>query len=168
MGKCWSMFREMIHMLYGAFLWRGLRLRLRIDYKKVVLVLVNENRKLDYYALVHLGDYMDRKHADGAVVLFYDDATCSLAQEALAGCGNVEKPMRLYRCAEKTIATVYDYYSFHKFFDNIAFTYASRPKDNLLAKVLEETQINEEDAVCLGLYRLRKVSAHAAPDKRDK
>lgn len=162
------MFRETAHMLYGAFLWKMLRLRLRIDYQKVVLVLVNENRKLDYYALAHLEDYMDRKHADGAVVLFYDDETCGLAQEVLEDYGNAKKTVRLCRCNGRTIEAVYDYYSFHKFFDSIAFTYAFRPKDNMLGRVLEETQVNEEEAVCLGLYRLRKVSAQAAPGKRDK
>ncbi len=156
------MFREMARMLHGAFLWAMLRFQCRIDYKKVVLVLVNDNRKLDYYALAHLGDYMDRKYADGAVVLFYDNKTCRLARKALAEYGSGGKKVRLCRCAKKTIETVYDYYSFHKFFDNIAFTYVSRPKDNLLGRVLKETQVNEEDAVCLGLYHLRTVPARAS------
>ena len=134
------MFREMARMLHGAFLWAMLRFQCRIDYKKVVLVLVNDNRKLDYYAY----------------------KTCRLARKALAEYGSGGKKVRLCRCAKNTIETVYDYYSFHKFFDNIAFTYVSRPKDNLLGRVLKETQVNEEDAVCLGLYHLRTVPARAS------
>ena len=52
------------------------------------------------------------------------------------------------------------------FFDNIVFTYAFRPQDNLLGKVLKETQVNEEDAVCLGLYHLRAVLSLRKKDKR--
>ena len=39
----------------------------------------------------------------------------------------------------------------------IVFTYTTSPKDNQLGRVLKETQVNEEEAVCLGLYQLRKV-----------
>lgn len=134
-------------------------MKLRIDYKTVVLVPVNENRKLDYYALAHLGNYMDRKHAKGAVVLLHEKETLRLAEEVLAKYRLETKKVRLCRCAGKTLDTVYDYYSFHKFFDNIAFTCTSRPEDNLLGRLLEETQVKEEDAVCLGLYHLRTVPA---------
>lgn len=151
------MFKETVHVLHGAFLWKMLRLKLRIDYKTVVLVLVNENRKLDYYALAHLGDYMARKHAKSAVVLFYENETGRLAEEVLAKYEITGKNVRLCRCARKTVETVHDYYSFHNFFDSIAFTYTSQPGDNMLGRLLEETQVNEEDAVCLGLYHLRMV-----------
>ena len=55
------------------------------------------------------------------------------------------------------LKALYDYYSFDKFFDNIVFTYKTFPKYNLLGKVLNETSINEQDAVCLALYHLREV-----------
>lgn len=144
-------------MLWGAFLWQVLRFRFGIGYKKVVLVPVNENRKLDYYALAHLKDFMDRKCVDRAVVLFCENETRCLAQEVLAEYAGLEQKVRLHRCARKTIEKAYEYYAFHKFFDNIAFTYVSRPGENLLGRLLEETQVDEEDAACLGLYHLRTV-----------
>lgn len=155
-----------MHVLRGAFLWRMFRRKHEIDYKKVVLILTGENRELDYYALAHLGDYMDRKYADGAVVLFDRDKTYQMAEDVLAEYGSADKKVCLCQCSRKFIEIVHDYYSFHKFFDNLVFTFASRPKDNLLGKVLEETQVNEEDAVCMGLYRLRNVPALRKRDKR--
>lgn len=157
MGKCWNMFKETAHVLWGAFLWQVLRLRFWIGYKKVVLVPVNENRELDYYALAHLKDYMDRKSVDSAIVLYCENETRCLSQEVLAEYAGLEKKVRLHRFSKKTIEKVYDYYSFYKFFDNIAFTYVSRPVENLLGKLLEKTLVDEEDAVCLGLYHLRTV-----------
>lgn len=154
------MFKEALHILHGVFLWRMLRLKLRINYKKVVLVLVNENSELDYYALAHLEDYMNRKFADEAVVLYLDEEGIDhFAESVLAEYVSAEKKVRLCKCSRRTVEAVYDYYSFHKFFDNLTFTFASHPKDNLLGKVLEKTQVNEEDAVCLGLYHLRTVPA---------
>ena len=50
-----------------------LRLKYARDYKKVVLVPVNEIRDLDYYALAHLEDYMERKYAKEAIVLYEGD-----------------------------------------------------------------------------------------------
>lgn len=161
------MFRATVHVLYGAFLWRMLRLKLGIDYKTVVLILVNENRKLDYYALAHLGDYMSRKHAESAVVLFCENETYRMAKSVLGEYEGAGKEVRLCRCERKKVEAVYDYYSFHIFFDNVAFTYISRPGDNLLGRVLEETQVNEEDAVCLGLYHLRKVPVLGEGDSRN-
>ncbi len=160
------MFKETLHILHGAFLWRMLRLKYAIDYRKVVLVPVNEIRELDYYALAHLEDFMDRKCAREAVVLYEGMDTYHLAEEVLAEYGSGGKKVRLCPCGRKTLETVYDYYSFHKFFDNIVFTYAFRPQDNLLGKVLKETQVNEEDAVCLGLYHLRAVLPLRKKDKR--
>ena len=160
------MFKETLHILHGVFLWRMLRLKYAIDYKKVVLVPVNEIRDLDYYALAHLEDYMERKYAKEAIVLYEGKDTYHLAEEVLAEYGSGGNKVRLCPCDRKTIETIYDYYSFHKFFDNIVFTYAFRPEDNLLRKVLSETQVNEEDAVCLGLYRLRMVLPLRKKDKR--
>ena len=63
------MFKEVIRILYGSFIWNILRLRLRINSKKVVIILVGENRKLDYYAMLHLKDYMKRKCVNQALIL---------------------------------------------------------------------------------------------------
>lgn len=45
----------------------------------------------------------------------------------------------------------------YKFYENIVFTYDNRPEDNLLGDLLEEGLIDEKEAVCLGLFGLRKV-----------
>lgn len=146
------MLREMIHIVHGAIIWNIFRLRFQVDEKKVVLVLVNDNEKLDYYALVHLKHYMERKYAKEAILLFDDRIVYKKAKKI-----KLEVPVRFCRWERKTIKWLYDYYSFYCFSDKIVFTYTDCPKDNGLGKLLRETQVQEEEAVCLGLYRLRTV-----------
>lgn len=54
---------------------------------------------------------------------------------------------------------LYDAYCFYKFYDNIVFTYDSRPEDNRLGMLLEERLVGVGEAVCLGLFGL-----HQAPE----
>lgn len=146
------MFRETVQMVYGALSWKVMRIKFRVNYKKVILVLVNENKELDYYAMIHLKDYMQRKYANEALILYADKTVYHMIRNIKTG---VNK--KVYQYPEKKIRRIYRYYSFFKFFDNIVFTYTSSPKDNQLGKILKETQVNEEEAVCLGLYQLRTV-----------
>lgn len=163
MGKYLKMYKKIIRMLYGAFIWKMMCLRFQIDYKKVVVVLVNENEMLDYYAMMHLKNYMNRKYAEEALILFDDKKVYKMVKSM-----RLDVRVKLYRYPVKRIKRLYEYYSFYKFFDNIVFTYTTQPKDNQLGKALKETQVNEEDAVCLGLYRLRSVPALNSKAQRDR
>ena len=100
--------------------------------------------------LLHLKDYMRRKVADRAVILASDRKIWKQAA-AFASCF----PVKAYLVKEQELLLLYDYYCFEEYFDNVVFTFVSRPKDNLLERVLRETDVDEEEAVCLGLYCLR-------------
>lgn len=104
------MFREMIFILHGVWIWQILCFQFCIDKKTVVLILTGDNRKLDWYALVHLKDFMDRKFAKRAVILFYDKA--AYRQIKLA---DLPDSIRLYYLTEKKIRKLYNYYSFYYF-----------------------------------------------------
>lgn len=157
MGKCWNMFREIMHLLKGASEWQRLCVRLGIGEKKAVLVLVNDNPRLDLYALYYLRDFMDRKYAEQAIVFSDDKKVCNRAVR-MKQKGKLPDSVKIYRCPAEKMRALYKYYSFYKFSDKIVFTYTDDPKDNQLGKALRETPVNERDAVCLGLYHLRKIS----------
>lgn len=148
------MFKETIRILYGSFIWNILRLRLRINSKKVVIILVGENRKLDYYAMLHLKDYMERKCVDHTIILLDDKKIYKMVKKVASAVD-----LKIYCYSKDKIKKLYNYYSFHKFSERVVFTYTDQPKDNQLGRVLRETTINEEEAVCLGLYHLRTVPA---------
>lgn len=146
------MVNELINVLYGAVIWQIWKLRFAINQKKVVLVLTGENQKVDESALNHLNDFMNRKYADGAIIIIDCKKMSQLIKKtALPSC------VKVYQCSRNTIKFLYRYYSFYKCSDKLVFTYTDQPKDNQLGRVLRETLINEEEAVCLGLYRLRKI-----------
>lgn len=149
------MFKEIFSVLQGAVTWQVLRMRLRIDKKKVILVLTGENQTLDNYALLHLKDFADRKYADGVIVLSADKVAQKKIRVIRAL--GLDVPVRWCRWSKQKIRYLYRYYSFYLFSDKIVFTYTSQPKDNQLGKLLSETEVNEEEVVCLGLYRLRAV-----------
>lgn len=119
---------------------------------------MGDNQKLDEYALIHLKDFMDRKYAKGAVLFLKDKRDYGRFKR-------VKLPEGVKFCLYpvRKIQILYDYYSFHRFSDKILFTYTDSPKENELGRLLRETEIDEEEAVCLGLYRLRSV-----PGRKDR
>lgn len=143
---------EMISVLRGAAVWGLLQLRFHIDEKTVVLILTGDDRELDRYALIHLQDYMDRKYAEKAIIIYQDE-------EAHGQIELAELPGGAQTCgwSKRRVQILYGFYCFYLFSDKIVFTYMDRPADNLLGRLLRETVVGEEEAVCLGLYRLRKV-----------
>lgn len=149
------MIKEILAVLQGALIWQIFCIQCHVDKKRVVLVLVNDNRRLDAYALAHIEDFMGRKYADEAIILFSGENTRRMIQKA--GKSYIKSPVRLCCWPGKRIEKLYRYYSFYRFSDRIVFTYTDRPKDNRLGRVLRETRITEEEAVCLGLYRLRRI-----------
>ncbi len=146
------MLKEIIAVFQGALLWTIFQMRFRINEKKVVLGLVNHRKRLDDYALAHLEAFMKRKYTKEAVIVFSDKEVCSQIRRL-----KLSIPIRRCYWTEDKIKKLYRYYSFYKFSDKIVFTYTDYPEENQLGRLLRETSIGEEEAVCLGLYRLRRV-----------
>ena len=146
------MYRRIAVILKESLQWISLRIKYKIDYSKVVLALTGEDKKIDYYALAYLEKYMKRKFAKSAVILYNDRVIENMLKDF-----QFSFPTETVCYPPLRMKALYDYYSFDKFFDNIVFTYKTFPKYNLLGKVLNETSINEQDAVCLALYHLREV-----------
>lgn len=143
---------EIRQIIKGYILWRSIKLQYHINNQKIVLILAGENEKLDFFALAHLEDFVKWKWAKEAVILAENRETVQLIKKM-----NYAFPVKAEVMKKEARECLYRFYSFDKFFDQIVFTYTNRPKDNLLGRVLRETEINEEDAVCLALYHLRAV-----------
>ena len=57
------------HFLKGWLHWQIFRIKYRINYKKAIIVLADENHELDRQVLIHLPDFVKRKHAKSVIVL---------------------------------------------------------------------------------------------------
>ena len=55
------------------------------------------------------------------------------------------------------IKLLYKWYCMDGRRKNVVFTFVKTNKDNLLEHFINETDINEEDVVCLALYNLREI-----------
>ena len=137
-------------------LWKKIKRQYKITYPKVVLVLTGENKNLDRACLTHLPEFMDRKYADSAIAFYSKEGCTGVDFSGLSGYNVSVVPIE-----EKVMSELYELYSFWKYYDNIVFTYTDRPADNMLARYLDETDVNEEDAACLALYHLRYVTETA-------
>lgn len=144
--------KRILHILHGWLFWRLFCIANNISFKCVVLVLNNENEQLDKYAVEYLDIFSNRKAAKKALIIWSDDETKEWLDKV-----KLSSEKKVIHVSFKNINLLYDFYCFYKFFDNIVFTFTSKPQENLLGRILNETDINEKDAVCLALYHLRYV-----------
>ena len=136
----------------GRAYWLSLIKSYSIDYSKVVLVLSGDNKKLDEECCRNLWKYAKRKYVDKALIIHTEDNDLAISQ-LIAD----DITFQTTVISKEKMNLLYRYYSFHKFFDNIVFTYTDSPRGNLLGRYLRETEVNESDAACLALFHLREI-----------
>ena len=149
------MFKNVLQVVAGYMIWRRLKLIEHINYKKIVLVLTGENEKIDEYALIHLDDVMKRTYAESALILSTEQARLDkINAYSFSHC------IKTRLITNRQLNLIFKWYCLDSYFVNLIFTYTQTPKDNLLDKYMQETEVNTEDAVCLGLYKLRRVPSN--------
>ena len=151
------MIKESLEVILGYLLWLDIKRRYHMDYGKVALVLTGENDKVDGYALSYLDHVMERKCAKEALVIVpgKKDVKTVLLH-------SYRHPVRTKIMSDGKIKLLYKWHCLDKFYRNLIFTYVRTNRDNLLERFLSETEINEQDAVCLALYNLREISGKEA------
>jgi len=143
--------KEILRVFLGWFYWKWLCIIHKISYKSVVLVLSNENINIDKYAIEYFDMYAKRKsvHEKKMIWVYKDPKTIANRMSF--------DDIELIKIKEEKLNLLYDYYCFDKFFDNIVFTYTSKPAENMLQRVLDETEVTEKEAVFLALFHLRQI-----------
>ncbi|MBP3805036.1 MAG: hypothetical protein J6I76_14330 [Oribacterium sp.] len=139
-------------IIHGWLFWKIIKTKFQIDYRKVVIVLSGENAEVDRQAITHLSDFMERKHVDKAIIFCAEQTKEKIKKEF-----EENSSILVETLGNDEMNLLYSFYMFTKFFDNIVFTNTDTPSDNMLGRYLKQTQVNEEDAVCLALYHLRQV-----------
>ena len=132
-------------------LWKEFQIKYILK-KDVVLMLANDNLEFDRSAVTYLKIYMKRNMKENAHIFYFSERT----EELLTSIADDVK-IAVHKINEEDLKSLYDLYSFYKFYDYIFFTYTNYPQDNLLGRVLKETDISEREAVCLALYNFREV-----------
>lgn len=123
-----------------------------IDDRTVVLALAGESRKIDSEALARLPHFVRRKKSNRVVVFKGKDSV-----DAETICEEYGLDVDIYEVPIAELREIYRYYTFAFNLDNIVFTFLEECPYNYMGRILNETDITEDEAVCLGLYCLRKL-----------
>lgn len=137
--------------------WERIKSTLNITEDTVVLVLGDENKRLDQLCLDYLPNYVLRKNAMRAEILIFNEELKKSAQNKKYGF-----PFRVTLLDGEVLQGIYYYYCFAFNLDNIAFTFLEQCPYNTLGRIIEETDITEDEAVCLGVYWLRELQGEMA------
>lgn len=146
------MLKQVLQVLAGHMLWKKLKRKEHINDKKLVLVLTGENEKIDLYALKYLDQEIARKYADAALIISDQQKCIHMALQY-----SYQHEVKTKLLSQKEILLLFKWHCLDRFFKNLIFTYVRTPKDNLLERFLNETDVNEEEIVCLCLYNFRKL-----------
>lgn len=137
--------------------WEKIKSSLNIIGDTVVLVLANENECLDQMALNYLPDYVLRKRAVRAEILVPNDIMKAKLQNL-----QYNFAFKITLVDSELLRDIYEYFCFAFNLDNITFTFLDLCTYNTLGRIIEETDINEEEAACLGVYWLRELPGEIA------
>ena len=95
---------------------------------------------------------MERKYSHKGIIFWSYEESKQMLETV-----KVEQNIEIKYIHKKILKKYYQYYCFDKFYDNLVFTFVNIPESNQLSYVLNTSEVNEEDAVCLALYGLGKI-----------
>lgn len=140
------MLRDIIRIVWIYYKWICFKLFHGINKDMIVLALANENKKLDDIAVKRFSEMLDKRYATGGMILaqreVFDDIVCN------------DKRIKVIYTSSKKMEDLFSLYCFYSFTNNIVFTYVDTPKDNYLSDYIKNSDIDENDVVCLALFRL--------------
>lgn len=139
-------------IIKGYIVWLQFRVKEHLDDKKFVLILTEENEKVDQYALKYLDYVMERKYAKEALIIVSNRESAKRVSRY-----PYKHQIKIKIMPFQKIKLFYRWYCLDGRRKNVVFTFVKTNKDNLLECFINETDINEEDVVCLALYNLRKI-----------
>ena len=146
------MLRQSLMIIKGYIIWLQLRVKEHLDDKKFVLIVTEENEKVDQYALKYLDYVMERKYTKEALVIVSNQGTAKKVSKY-----HYKHQIKIKIMPFQKIKLLYKWYCMDGRRKNVVFTFVKTNKDNLLEHFINETDINEEDVVCLALYNLREI-----------
>ena len=141
-------------IIHGKVLWDSISNEYEIDGSTVSLFLSGENKKLDKVAVELLPAFVERKKAQKAVIFIAKESQLDLE---LIDKNRYPFPTRVVAEDIERLQLLYEYYCFAFNLDNMAFTFLNHCHYNLMGRILNETDITEEEAVSLGVYWLREL-----------
>lgn len=147
------MVRDIIKLLFIKMEWDIFKLSKHISNEDGILVLSGENTKIDEISIARFKEYLEKKYLSKGVVL-----ASRLEQSRIDPIKkNIAPHIRIIYLSPNKLKHFYELHCVKPFAAHIAFTFINTPKDNKLGKYLEKSELDENDLVCLALFRLGHV-----------
>jgi len=133
-------------IFYAQLFWKIFSVKNRITKEKILLILAGENSVIDKIAKCRFQELIEKRYMkNGIIIMSQEDKDVYFE--------NANGIDIIYLTPDK-IKLLYEYYCFYKFTNNIVFTYVMTPHDNKLQSYINGSNIDENDVVCLALFRL--------------
>lgn len=133
--------------------WDIFKLSKHISNEDGILVLSGENTKIDEISIARFNEYLDKKYLSKGVVLVSRREQSRIAPIKK----NIASHIQIIYLPPNKLKRFYELHCVKPFAAHIAFTFIHTPKDNMLGKYLEKSELDENDLVCLALFRLGHV-----------
>lgn len=143
---------KIVRIFIADLYWLYIIIKEKIGKRDVVLVLMGENKKVDELSLEYLDLFRERRHARKAIVFVPQSEA-----EKWKNKSDVSESAKIRGIKKKYILLLYERYCINKFFKNLVFTSIKTTKENMIDRYLKETNITEEDVVCLAFYNFRGI-----------
>lgn len=133
--------------------WWGYRIWKRIDKEQhapMYILMPKEKDEYNYYALLHLEEYLKRKRLKGAVVLTCDKEAIVALEMFVTDAKIKVKPVYISR--EKATRLI-KYYALYEFTSRLVIVSLSEPYDTHGENLLGIKGIGKEDLVCFDIYK---------------
>lgn len=148
-----SLVTDIIKILFMKMEWDVFRILNHISDEEGILVLSGENAKIDEISVARFGEYLKKKYLSKGVILVnrFERNMINHIKK------NTALHIRIISLSPIRLKHFYKLHCVKPFVGNIAFTYINTPKDNKLGKYLEKSELDENELVCLALFRLGHV-----------
>ncbi|GAA4725979.1 hypothetical protein [Brevibacillus fulvus] len=133
--------------------WKRLLKQYEMRQRQIYVLLMPEHDwELNEQALLHLDDFIDRRFAEGVVILAMDDRVVQAAP------AYSDRIIAVRKYPEKLARYLLKYYCFYKFTDKFIIVSMTQPQGNRGSMIVGKSGVTVEDVVCLGIYNLRSVT----------
>ena len=125
-------------IIKGYIIWLQFRVKEHLDDKKFVLIVTEENEKVDQYALKYLDYVMERKYTKEALVIVSNQGTAKKVSKY-----HYKHQIKIKIMPFQKIKLLYKWYCMDGRRKNVVFTFVKTNKDNLLEHFIKQISMKK-------------------------
>jgi len=142
----------------GRAFWLKLKREYDIDNGIYVLLMPEDDRELNEYALLHIDDLVNHRKARGVIILSNNRQVIDVASD------KSDKILSTKELTEKQIDNLLSFYELYAFSERLLIVSLTRPFGRKLHKTVGIHGVTKEELVCLCIFLIRDWINGESPD----